>query len=314
MNGCVKAFGGGAGVHGDDWGAAVLCERLHREEPGVGGDAGFSGETRICRFQVIKVRHGVGAIGGVEEERAGFAVVVREGDDLVEQIAGAHRARHRAVARADQREVGVGLHGLHERVGDAHGDVEVADLAFFGLATDEIFDVGVIHAQDGHVGAAAGAALRHLAERDIVDAQEADRPGGDARAGGHGVVLGAQPREGEAVAAAGLLDQRGVAQGLEDAVGCLAEIIGDRQDEAGRELAQGRACAGERGRVREEPKIGEQRVERIFGRTDVVAVGGIGFGHGVGHAAEHPLDIFDGLAVQPLAQIPLAQHLPAVLG
>ncbi len=47
-----------------------------------------------------------------------------------------------------------------------------------GLAGDEIFHIRVVHAQDGHVGAAAGAALGDLAEGVVVDAQEADRSGG----------------------------------------------------------------------------------------------------------------------------------------
>ena len=128
------------------------------------------------------MRHRVAAIRRVQEERAGFAVVMRVGDDLVEQVARPHRAPDLPVARAHQREVGVGLNRLHKGVGDADRDVEVADVAFFFLARHELFDVRVIDLQDGHVGAAAGTALGHFAERHVVHLQEADRSRGDARA------------------------------------------------------------------------------------------------------------------------------------
>jgi hypothetical protein len=140
-------------------------------------------------------------------------------DDLGEEVAGAHGLPHLAVARVAQVEVGVVAHGLHELIGDADRDVEVGDLALFCLAGDELFDVRVVDAQHAHVGPAPAAALGDLAKGLVVDAQEADRPGG---APGRGVctyvVLRAQPAEGEAVAAARLLDQRGDAQRAEDAV------------------------------------------------------------------------------------------------
>ena len=73
--------------------------------------------------------------------------------DLVEDVAGTHRARHLLGVRIDQIVLGVGLDRLHERVGHAYGDVEVGDLPFLGLAGDELLDVGMVDAQDAHVGA-----------------------------------------------------------------------------------------------------------------------------------------------------------------
>ncbi len=61
------------------------------------------------------------------------------------------------------------------------------------------------------------AALGDLAKGVVVDAQETHRAGGLAGGGFHQGAGWAQAREGEAVAAAGLLDQGGIAQGLEDA-------------------------------------------------------------------------------------------------
>ena len=116
----------------------------------------------------------------------------------------------------------------------------------------------MVHAQHGHVGAAAGAALGDLAKGMVIDAQEADRPGGLPGGGFDQRALGAQAREGEAVAAAGLLDQRGVAQGLEDAGGVAAHIIGDGQDKAGGQLAERRAGAGKGGGIGEKALAGQQ--------------------------------------------------------
>ena len=259
------------------------------------------------------MRHRVAAIRRVQEERAGFAVVMRVGDDLVEQVARPHRAPDLPVARVHQREVGVGLNRLHKGVGDADGDVEVADVAFFFLARHELLDIGVIDLQHGHIRPTSRAALSHLAERDVVHLQEADRSRGDARARRHRITLGTQPREGKAIPAAGLLDQRRVAQGLKDAVGPPAHVIRDGEDKARGELAQRRARAGEGGRIGEEAQAGEQRVEALFRGRRVIAVAPVRLGHGVCHAAEHALDRLGGLAVQPSAEIAFVQNLPAVI-
>jgi hypothetical protein len=56
--------------------------------------------------------------------------------------------------------VAVGLHRLHEGVGDAHGDVEVLQVAAV-LGVDEGLDVRVVAAQHAHLGAAAGAGGFH---------------------------------------------------------------------------------------------------------------------------------------------------------
>ncbi len=139
-------------------------------------------------------------------------------------------------------------------------DVEVGDLVLVGLAGDELLHIRMIHPQDGHVGAAAGAALGDLAEGVVVDAQEADRPGGLPGRGFDERALGAQVREGEAVAAAGLLDEGGIAQGLEDPAGFAAHIIADGQDKAGSQLPEGGAGAGEGGRIGEEALGAEKLV------------------------------------------------------
>ena len=69
--------------------------------------------------------------------------------------------------------------------------------------------------------------------RGVEQPHERDRARGHARGGAHDVVLGPEPREAEAGAAAGLVDQRHGAEGVVDAVLAVGERVVDRQDEAG---------------------------------------------------------------------------------
>ena len=66
---------------------------------------------------------------------------------------------------------------LHESIGDTDGDIKVGNLIFVVLAGNEIFHIGMIHTQDGHVCATPCPALRDLTEGVVVHAQESDRSG-----------------------------------------------------------------------------------------------------------------------------------------
>ena len=103
---------------------------------------------------------------------------------------------------------------------------------------------GMVDAQHRHVGAAPAAALGHLTEGFIIDAQETHRTGGLTGGGFDQRVLRAQAGEGKAIAAAGLLDQGRIAQRLEDARRVAPHIIGDGQHKAGSQLAQRRTSPG----------------------------------------------------------------------
>ena len=133
--------------------------------------------ARVCRFQIVKMRDRVAAVGRVDKQRAGFAVMMGVLDDRSEQVAGPHCSGYGAIAGVAQVEIAIVFHGLHELVGDGDGDIEIGDCALFGLAADELLDVGMIDPQDTHIGAAAGSPLRDLAEGLIIDSQKADRPG-----------------------------------------------------------------------------------------------------------------------------------------
>ena len=158
------------------------------------------------------------------------------------------------------------------------------------------------------------AALGDLAKGVVVDAQEADRAGGLPGGGFDQRALGAQAGEGEAVAAAGLLDQGGVAQGLEDAGRVAAHIIGDGQDETGGQLAQRGARAGEGGGIGEEALAGKQIVKFAGALHDIAGPGFFDHGDVVGHAPEHLLHGFGGFAIIAAAHIAADEHLAGIIG
>jgi len=99
--------------------------------------------------------------------------------------------------RVHQVVLAVAGQGLHEGVHRGHGDVEVADPAV-QLALDEFQDVGVIHLEDAHVGAAARPALLHGLGGAVEHLEEADRAAGLAPGGVDQAILGPEAREGEA--------------------------------------------------------------------------------------------------------------------
>jgi hypothetical protein len=94
--------------------------------------------------------------------------------------------------------------------------------------------------------------LGDFAKSMVVHPQESDRAGGFTGGRFDQGSLWPQVREREPVAAAGLLDESGVAQRLEDAGGFAAHVVGDGQHEAGGELAERGAGAGKGGRIGEE--------------------------------------------------------------
>src|SRR5215217_3343106 len=69
------------------------------------------------------------------------------------------------------------LDGAHERVSNAHRDIEISNIVFVGLGGNKVFHIRVVDAQHSHIGTPSCSALRNLAERMIVDSQKADRSG-----------------------------------------------------------------------------------------------------------------------------------------
>ena len=201
--------------------------------------------ARVRRLDLAELRRRVVAVDAVDEDDAGVAGRPRHLDDEVVDLASVELARDLLGSRVDQVVGGAGLHGLHELLGERHRDVEVGEVAV-GLALDEVEDVRVVDAQNAHVGAAARAALLDRLGRLVEHAHERDRSARHALRRAHLVAARAQPREAEAGAAAGLVDQRSVPHRPEDR---LHGVL-DRQHEARRQLLQLAAGVHQGRRVR----------------------------------------------------------------
>ena len=198
------------------------------------------------------------------------------------------------LCRVHQLEFGVVLDGLHECIRDADRDVEVRQ-AVVVLGVDELVEVGVVAAQDAHLGTAARAGRLDRLAGAVEDAHVAHRPGGvRVRALDHRTPWAdaAEVVADAATATHGLcrLRQRLVDAGLAGHV--FGDAVADRLHEAvdqrgpdvgatGRVDAPGRdEAAGQRG---QEPRLPAGLVGRLFDRGErnadaVVDVFGRGLG------------------------------------
>ncbi len=172
----------------------------------------------------------------------------------------------------------------------------------------------MIHPQHRHIRAPAGAALRHLAKRDVIHPQEADGTRRHSRARLDYVALRPQIGEGEAVAAAGLLDQGRIAEGLENAGRVPAHVVGYGNYETRGKLPEWGAGARKGGRVGEKAQAAQEGVKAVLRASHLVAVLVIRCGDRPGHPAEHAFHVLNRLPVDAPAQIPLLEHLAAVFG
>ena len=142
-------------------------------------------------------------------------------------------------------------------------------------------------------------------------AHERHRTRGHAHGGADDVVLGPEPGEAEAGAAARLVHQRHRAQRVVDAALAVGERVVDRQHEAGGELAQRAAGVHQRGRVRHEQPVGHQVVEvlrRLLHRLVRRAVAAVGLGDRARHPPEQVARCLDRLAAVVLDQVALLEH------
>ncbi|MPN29490.1 hypothetical protein SDC9_176943 [bioreactor metagenome] len=123
----------------------------------------------------------------------------------------------------------------------------------------------MIDAEDAHVRAAPRAALLDGFGCNVEHAHKADGAAGNAACGADGRALLAQARKRKSGAAAGLMDQRGVLDRLED--GLHAVLHG--QHEAGRELAERAAGVHQRRRIWQKAQRGHQLKKLVRRRLDV---------------------------------------------
>ena len=127
----------------------------------------------------------------------------------------------------------------------------------------------------------------------------------------HAVALGTQAAEGEAGAAARLVDQRRVLDRVEDAL----HRVGDGEHEAGRELLERPAGVAQRRRVGQEAQRGHQIVEALLDRRDLRLRGAVpllGQRDVVRDAPEELLRRLDDAAGAVLGQIAPLEHRAGV--
>ncbi len=273
--------------------------------------------ARVRCLVVAEVRHRVVAVGFVDEEHTGLTGAPRAEDHFVPYVARAELAAHQAVGRIHEIVAAVGLERLHELRGDTHRDVEVRNLGEVFLGGDELEHVGVIDAQDAHVGAATRAPLLYGVGAAVVELHEAHGAAGHTRRAAHHAPLGAQARKGEAGAAAALMDKRHAAQRVVDAALTVTERVIHRQYEAGGELTQRTAGVHQRGRVGLEPTLRHEEVELLgqrLHRSVARSVPAVGLGHHGGHTPEHVLDRLDRLAGRVLREVALLENRPRIGG
>ncbi len=252
---------------------------------------------------------GIGGVDPVDEDQAGVADGPGRFDDELEDLAGVLLAGRRAGVGVDDVVVGAGRERGHEGVGDGDRDVEVRDRRPVELHLDEFLDVGVVDAEDAHVGAAARAALLDGLGGGVDDLEKGDRAGGDALGLADEAALGPQEAEVEARPAALLVDEGGVLDRVEDRV----ERVLDGQDETGGQ-AHAPAGPGQGGAVGQEV-AGVHGLEEELGVLLAVGLGLLGGGDVGRDAAE---EVFGGLveeiALLVLQEVAGLQDLQGVVG
>ena len=324
------------GRRGRAQGAGRLHEVREVDRPEV---AGLPGEqsllsARIGSRDLAERRRRVAAVHSVDEEEPRLArlpgaaddqrvdvprrpFVVPVGQDVALGVAEFLAERRLpACMGVDDVVLQVAAQGAEELVGHGDREVEVRELARLDLGVDEVQDVGVVDAEDAHVGAAPEAALVDRVGGGVEDPHEADRAACAAVGRVDAGRLRPDAREIEAGAAAGLVDEGGGAKRVEDAlVLAVDDGVGDGEDEAGEVLAQAAAGVHEGGRVGEEIERGHHPVEAAGGILDAGLVGAVQAfrdGHVDGDAPEHFLGGFGGAAVLVLEEVAFLQDREGV--
>ena len=122
---------------------------------------GLMGKKRLLAAGVggldrPKMRGGIRAVDGVEEENAWFPGLSGGCNEPVEDHRGRETTNGLCVPWVDEGIRPVPFDCLHETVGETDGEIEVRHFAGLLLQGDEIQDVGMVDSQDAHVGAPPG--------------------------------------------------------------------------------------------------------------------------------------------------------------
>jgi hypothetical protein len=211
--------------------------------------------------------------------------------------------------------LGLGAQLVQEAVRDRDRDVVVGQHPEVVLHADEVDDVGVVDAQDAHVGAAPERALLDRVRGLREDLDERERALGGAAGAAHEVAGRTQAREAEARAAARLLDQGRGLDRVEDAF----DRVLDREHEAGREHAHLAPGVHQRRAVGHELAPGHQLVELARDRERALRRAAreleLALGDVRGDAPEQlPRRLADLARVRVLLQVAALEHRGRILG
>ena len=112
-------------------------------------------------------------------------------------------------------EISVAFDGLHEFIGNCHGEIEIADGAVRFFETYKLEYVGMIDAEHAHIGAPPRTALFHYLCACVVDFQERAGTARYALCCAYRVTCRTEPVKTEARTAAHLVDKGRVLGGIE---------------------------------------------------------------------------------------------------
>ncbi len=132
------------------------------------------------------------------------------------------------VHREDQRPLGVGLHRLHELVGDQQTEVELTQPAVLALGADEFAHVRMTDIEGAHLRAATSAGRADGEAHLVEDIHERQRPAGVRACARNEGAARAQGAVFVTDAAAGLERQPGLVDLAEDIVHRVADGAGNR--------------------------------------------------------------------------------------
>ena len=255
---------------------------------------------------------GVVSIQAIQEDDAGFTRLPGGVDNGLEHRPGVELSGNLLGCGVHKIIAPSGLHSGHEGLGKTNGDVEVGNLLGVVLAGDKVHDIGVVHPENAHIGPPAGAALLHRLGGGVEDLHKGDGAAGNTPGGVYRGALGPQPGEGKTGAAAGLVDQGGVLDGVED----VLHGVLHRKHEAGRELSQRTAGVHEGGGVGEKVQAGHQVIKE-FGRGRHIGLGveaRIGCGDRVRHPVKKLVHRLNRLSVLVTDQIAPLQDGAGIFG
>ena len=185
-------------------------------------------------FDLALRRHHVVPVQTIQEDDARLAVGPCSLYDLVKQLAGRTLAARLLGSGIDEIIILILFHRLHKGFGKANGDIEVGNVGIILFAADELLDIGMIHPQDAHISATAGAALLDGFGSHVEHTHKADRARGHTAGGADGGTCLPQAAEGKAGAAARLMDESGILHRIKD----VHHAVIDGQHEAGAQLTQ----------------------------------------------------------------------------